>query len=108
MTKKILYLSLLTALALPVVALGQGGLHSYGPDISLFGIMDSIVAKSWVVFAVIAVMCFLVAGALFLIAQGDPAKLKTARAAFMWGVVGVVVGIISYSIISLVGNFIGA
>lgn len=81
-------------------------LHSYGPDIKFTDIIDNIITASWVIFGVIAVICFVIAGVLFLTAQGEPEKVKLARAAFIWGVVGVAVGIIAYSIISIVSSFI--
>lgn len=90
---------------LPSVAFAQ--LHAYGPDISITSIIDTVVANSWIIFAAIAVVCFLVAGVLFLTAEGAPEKLKQARSAFLWGIAGVVIGIVAYSIILIVGNFIG-
>ena len=92
-------------MVLPSIAFGQ--LHSYGSDISLNSIIDNVVGNVWIIFAAIAVVSFLIAGITFLTANGAADKLKTARSAFMWGVVGVVVGILAYSIISVVGNFIG-
>lgn len=104
MNKKILFLILLGILILPTVVFAQ--LHSYGSDISLGEIVDNIVGSLWVVFAGIAVVCFLVAGVMFLTAAGDAGKLKTARDAFLWGVVGVVIGILAYSMINIVGSLI--
>ncbi|MCX6724283.1 MAG: hypothetical protein NT155_03900 [Candidatus Staskawiczbacteria bacterium] len=69
-------------------------------------LVNSILAKMWVVFAGIAVIMFLVAGILFLTAGGQPEKIQSARSAFIWGVAGVVVGIIAYSIIAIVGSFV--
>lgn len=54
------------------------------------------------IFGAVAVICFLVAGVLFLTAAGDPGKLTIARAAFIWGIVGVVVGILAFSIIEII------
>jgi hypothetical protein len=104
MNKKILYLFFLSVLILPSFVFAQ--LHSYGPDMSIETIIDNVVSNLWIVFAGIAVACFLVAGGQFLTANGAPEKLKTARSAFLWGVAGIVVGIISYSILTIVANFI--
>ena len=89
---------------MPTVAFAQ--LHSYGPNISLGGIVDNIVGNLWVVFAGVAVVCFLVAGVMFLTAAGDASKLKTAKDAFLWGVAGVIIGILAYSMINIVGSLI--
>lgn len=72
---------------------------------SIEEIMGSIESVVWYVFGTIVIVCFVMAGILFLTAQGDPEKLKTARHAFMWGVAGVVVGLIAYSIIAIVTGF---
>lgn len=76
-----------------------------------FFMVDSIQSLSiaiaqvvWLVFTVIAVICFVLAGIMFLTAQGEPDKIKTARAAAIWGVAGVVVAIAAYSIISIVSK----
>ena len=69
-------------------------------------IIEAMLNKLWIVFAAFAVVMFLFSGVMFLTAQGDAEKTKTARHALLWGVVGVVVGIISYSIISIVGDLI--
>jgi len=54
------------------------------------------------VFTIIAVVCFVIAGVLFLTAQGSPEKIQAARNAFLWGVAGVVVGVLAFTIISIV------
>jgi len=67
--------------------------------------MSSILAATWIIFGVITVVCFVIAGVLFLTAAGDPQKLSQAKLAVIWGAVGVVVGIVAYSIIYLVEQF---
>ena len=104
--KKVFFIFLLSALfVLPFAASAQ--LQTFGPELSLGGMIQVFLNWLWIVFAAIAVVCFLVCGILFLTSQGDPAKLKTARNALLLGVAGVIVGIISYSIIPLVGSLIG-
>lgn len=81
-------------------------LHSYGPAMDIGTIVDGIVGHLWVLFVGIAIACFLLAGVTFLTANGAPEKINTAKMAVLWGVVGVVVGIISYSIVLIVGSLI--
>ena len=69
---------------------------------SIQSLTVAIVNVVWVVAAGVAVIMFVAAGLLFLTAQGDSAKLKTARAAALWGVAGVVVIILAFSIINIV------
>ena len=101
-SKKILSLILLGFLALPSVIFAQLTGIGSGPDISLTAIMHGAEYAAGFIFGSIAVICFVVAGILFLTAQGAPEKLKTAKAAVLWGVVGVVVGIVAFSVIALV------
>lgn len=77
-------------------------LHTYGPGTSIRTIIRNTELAAGLIFGAIAVICFLMAGVLFLTAQGEPEKLKTARAAFIWGIAGVVVGILAFTIITLV------
>jgi len=110
MNKKVLLsLVLLTLVTFPVFAFAQPG--SVGGDTpgtigSIDGIIDSLGEILWTVFGAIALIMFVIAGIMFLTAQGDPEKVKSARNAFLWGVVGIVVAIIAYSIVTIVENAI--
>jgi len=104
MDKKILFLILSGILALPSVVSAQ--LHYYNTSYTLTGIVPKIEMTTGLIFGAIAVICFVIAGILFLTAQGDPEKLRSARSAFFWGIAGVVVGIIAFSIIAIVSKFI--
>lgn len=74
---------------------------------SIQSLMQAIVGDAlWVVFGGISVICFLYSGILFLTAQGEPGKISTAKSSFLWGIVGVAVGILAYSIITIVGNML--
>jgi hypothetical protein len=97
MYKKILTLILLAAaLSLPVVT------HAMVNSIQSLSIAIANVA--WVVFTAIAVICFIYAAILFLSAGGQPEKVQAAKSSFVWGVAGVIVGILAYSIINIVSN----
>lgn len=113
MAKKIkLALVALTVMALPIAALAvnNAGIPntSGGGAMDLNTLVNTVLGKIWVLFVGLAVVMFLYAGVLFLTAGGAPEKIATARQAFLWGVVGIVVGIISYSIILIVGSLIGS
>lgn len=107
MSKKISFsvLSAILALAIyPVGVLAQ--IQDYGPSLTIEDLIPSLEWLAWVIFCGIVVICFIVAGVMFLTAQGDAEKLKTARSAFIWGVAGVVVGILAYSIMEIVKAFL--
>ena len=108
MKKNILALTLisLSVLALPVMVFAVVD-NPTGAEIGSLGeIVNNIASAMWIIFGGVAVVCFVVAGILFLTAGGAPEKVQTARAAFIWGVAGVVVGIIAYSIIQIVSSVV--
>ena len=89
-------------LLLPIIALAQPAVHVG----SLQQMVNDIESAIWIVFGGIAVISFVVAGILFLVAAGNAEKVQQARNAFIWGVAGVVVGILAYSIIAIVSSMI--
>lgn len=101
---------LLVGVVLPVLASAQfidpnvGGVPKVG---SLQDIISAIENAAAMIFGAIAVIAFITAGILFLTAGGQPEKIAAARSAFIWGIAGVVVGIIAFSIIKIVGSFLG-
>jgi len=112
MNKKILSLVAIGVMALPMLALAVNNplANPTGSNVSndIAGLLNVFLAKLWIVFAGIAVLMFVIAGILFLTARGNPEGTQTARNAFLWGVVGVVVGIIAYSIVAIAGSLIGS
>jgi len=100
MNKKILFLLLLTALSLPIA--------TFAAVTNIQSLMETLVGSVlWSIFTAIVVVCFVYAGILFLTAGGDPTKLASARSSFIWGIAGVVVGIMAYSIINILSNMLG-
>lgn len=90
-------------LASPVLAFAQ----PTGQITSLCTLIQKVESIVWMAFGLIAVISFVVAGILFLTAAGNPEKVAQARTAFLWGVAGVVVGIIAFSIIAIIGSGLG-
>lgn len=100
MKKNIFVAFLLGAiLLLPGIASAQGAF-----DRMISGILSAI----WKIFMVVAVIGIVMSGVLFLTAQGDAKKLQTARQALLWGIIGVVVGIVAYSMVGIISRTIGA
>src|SRR3989344_4979788 len=102
--KNILALLLLTFILLPIftsaqlVSVWPGG----PPAIDLWTLFANILRAVWIIFTFIAVIAFVVSGVLFLSAQGNPEKIKIARQAVIWGSVGIIVGILAFSIIGII------
>lgn len=61
-------------------------------------IINGILNLIWAVFIGFAVVMFVWAGFLFVNAHGDPTEVATARKALLWGVIGVVVGVLAFTI----------
>lgn len=71
-------------------------------DIPYF--LNTIVTIVWWVFIAGIVIYFVLIGALFLSSQGNPEEAAKARKALIWGSVGVLVGILAFSILYIVGR----
>ncbi|KKP32582.1 MAG: hypothetical protein UR22_C0009G0009 [Parcubacteria group bacterium GW2011_GWC2_32_10] len=94
-------LILLFCLLLPTITFSVGFTDPVGVTTftQFFGILESLI---WKVFALFALVSFVIAGIFFLTAQGQPEKLKIARSFVLWGVVSIIVAILAYSIITIV------
>ena len=100
MNKKLIaFVSSAVLLALPVIALGVA-LPTSTPAqyLTLQSFFDVLFKVLWILFVAFAVIMFIIAGFLFLTANGDEAKIGVARNAVLWGVVGVVMGIVAFSL----------
>lgn len=89
--------------ALPIAVFGQ----SAGIDLTVQGVVGIITGLAcWLTRAVMAVMVIMVIyyGLQFMWAQGNPAKVTKAKESLMWGIVGILVIMGTYTIIATVGN----
>jgi len=100
MTKNKITIASIGAMLLPVAVLAQPAVNIG----SIQQLISSIESLMWIVFGGIAVVAFVIAGILFLVSGGQAEKIQTARSAFLWGVAGVVVGIMAYSIIAIISS----
>ena len=100
MNKKTSLLALLGLAALPSLASAQ--LYRPASPYTLASMLQSAETAVWVIFTGIVVVCFVIAGIILLTAQGDVEKIKSGRLAVIWGVAGVVVGILAYSILAII------
>ncbi len=98
MKKKLIVLSLAIFSVFPLVSLAVELVPPPGIIQNPLSIFDALFAILWPFFAAYAVLMFLVAGFLFLTAQGDSSKVKDARNALVFGAVGVAVGLLAFSI----------
>lgn len=58
----------------------------------------------WPVFFGVSIIMFVWAGILFLTAQGEPDKLTSARKAVIWGIIGIFIAILGFSITNIIST----
>ena len=99
--KLIIALSALTILAMPLAAMAfdPGVAPTGDSSLTIATIINRILGFLWPIFAGFAVIMFLIAGFQFLMNKPDE-----GRQAVLWGVVGVVVGLLAFSIPYIVRN----
>ncbi len=105
----LILLGVLTISVAPFVASAAGGTSINPPTpngLNVAGIMQQVFTPIWQLFVGIAVIMFVVAGILFVTSSGDPGKLATARNSVIWGVVGIVVAVIAFSIVGVVSGWV--
>ena len=97
MNKKILFLVLLAVVSLPSLAsaLTLGGMATSAMN----AILDAAVA--------IVVILWVVTGILFLLAQGAPEKLKSARTALFSSIVGTIIILLAEFAMSFIAGIFG-
>jgi hypothetical protein len=101
--KGLLTLSLLGLLFLPALSLAVGFIDPVEVP-SLTSLLTTIKNVMWIVLVGFALVCFVIAGIMFLTAMGDPGKLKIARSAVIFGAVGIAVGILAYSVVAIISS----
>jgi hypothetical protein len=67
-------------------------------NLTVTDIINLLLNFIWPIFIGFAVLMFLIAGFQFLLSQGDPSKIGQARQFILWGIIGVVVGLIAFSL----------
>jgi len=105
---KLLFLKILRFflfLFAPSLANGQIDLNTvprsqfFNIGVILANILNYVV---WPIVITIVIIFFIMAGFKFLMAKGDPNELATARRFLIWAVAGVIVIILSFSIVSTI------
>lgn len=74
----------------------------------IFTILSTVVQYTYTIFFIVAIIFIIVAAFNFLTAQGDPEKIKGARAQILWACVAIVIALISVAAAQIIKTFIGA
>ena len=108
MNKKLIIISAISTLLLPVVVLAY-----ISPGLpTAVGTFDLLITKIinivWPILAAATVLSFFVSAFFFVTSNGEPDKVSTARQALIYGIIGIVVSLTALSvpaIIKLLGGF---
>ncbi len=100
MNKKIITAAAIAMLALPLVSLAftPGNIPNVVQTLSINGLIDIFFNILWPLFIAFAIIMFILAGVAFFNAQGDPDKVATARNQVLWGIAGLAVAFLAFSI----------
>lgn len=104
---KKIYLSAVTFLA-PLIVFAQGSIENPLKNIDTVGQFIEVVANDIVlpIGAVAVVIAIIYSGFLFVTAQGNTAKLETAKKAFLWTAIGTIVLLGAWVIAQVIQNTI--
>ena len=109
MNKKLIALSSALLLAMPLMSMA---ITDFSPpneiSLNVGQLVNRILGVVWIIFLAVAIILFIFGGIQFLTAQGEPQKLTQAKNFVIWGVVGVMVAVLAFSITLIVRNTIGA
>ena len=110
MNKKLIASSALTVLlTLPAVilAFNPGNLPNAVSNIEINDLVDILFSILWPIAIAFFIVMFILAAFKFFTAQGKPDDIASARNFVIWGIVGVIVALLAFSIPFIVRNTLG-
>ena len=109
MNKKIIAsLATVALVAMPLVSFAAMAAPNAVTTLTLDNLIAIVFSIIWPIFIAFAVIMFIMAAVKFFSAQGDPDKAGEARSFVLYGVLGMVVAILAFSIPYLVKNILNA
>ena len=109
MNKKLITVSaILLTLPAIILAFNPGPIPNPAPGLSVNDLVDLVFAILWPIAVAFFIIMFVIAAFHFFTAAGDPEKVKSARNFVLWGVVGVVVALLAWSIPFIIRNTLGS
>jgi len=103
---KIKKISLTSLFFLPLLISAENIKNPLGSTNSLFGFLDKIIDALLQLGAVVAAVAVIYAGFMFVTAQGDEGKIKTAKATLLYTVIGLAILLGARVIASVIENTI--
>lgn len=81
---------------------GAGATGMTGGGVTVEGGITSVVNVMLFILGAIAVIVIIIAGIMFTVSAGDPARAKKAKDAILYAVIGLVVALLAYAIVNFV------
>lgn len=103
-----------TFLAVPMVVFGQWSVGDQNaqsggtPNASIYDIIRTTMNYLLAILGFLAIIGFVIAGILYLTAAGDETRMKSAKNAMLWSIMGVIVALVGYVIVSAVDSWLRA
>ena len=94
-------LSPLAVLAFDPSSVAQPGTTGYIP------ILINVINAIWIILVGLAVIMFIWSGVMYVTAAGDPERAGKAKNAAVYGVIGVVLAFLAFSVIQIVRGLLG-
>ena len=104
----------LTFMTVPTIVFGQwsagdSNAQSGGtPNASIYDIIHTTMNYLLAILGFIAIVGFVIAGIMYLTAAGDEKRIGSAKSALMASIMGVIVALIGYVIVSAVNSWLNA
>jgi hypothetical protein len=95
---------LLFLLFAPLLVFAQDSLIQSGDDVLV--ILMNITTWLWRVFMIITVIVFIIIGFFYLTAAGSPDKITKANNMIKYGVIGIIVALLSGGMVALIQSFL--
>lgn len=96
----------MAALAASGIIPDTGGLAPSG-DTSIVELLTGLLKWALTILGVLGVLGFVLAGLLYLTAAGDADRIKTAKSAMIYAIVGIVVGLAGTIVMTAIQNWLG-
>jgi hypothetical protein len=77
------------------------------PSGSIMGIVTNLMNWLLIIIGIMGVIGFAIAGILYLTAAGDEDRIKSAKSAMIYSIIGVIVAILGVVILNAAKNFLG-
>jgi len=80
----------------------QLGAIDWGLPGDLGAMISKIVSAIFIIIGVVAVFVMILGGFNMMTSVGDPGKVKKGKETILWGIIGLIVSILSYAIVNFV------